>query len=142
MAFEMTLRRKNVARLIAEGDLTHLEIMEKAGVCNSRFYDWRSRPEFQRAVAEYQREIETETLAFGISQKALRLKALYQRWRKLRAVVDRQFAADCVDAVLLRELRSMEQQAAIETGQWTEKRDLTSGGSPIKALIGIDIEEV
>lgn len=39
-----------------------------------------------------------------------------------------------VDAGLLAEMRAHEQQAARELGQWTEKRDLTSGGKPIGRL--------
>jgi hypothetical protein len=47
-----------------------------------------------------------------------------------------------VDTGLLRELRAHEEQAAKELGQWTEKKDLTSGGEVIKAYIGIDLDKV
>lgn len=42
------------------------------------------------------------------------------------------------DVGLSRELRELEKQAAQELGQWTEKRDLTSGGKPIEFTIEID----
>ena len=38
-----------------------------------------------------------------------------------------------VDTALLKEMRATEQQAAQEIGQWTEKRDVTSGGKPVQA---------
>lgn len=47
-----------------------------------------------------------------------------------------------VDAGLLRELREVEKQAAIELWQWTERRDVTSAGQPVKALIGVDVDAV
>lgn len=47
-----------------------------------------------------------------------------------------------VDAGLLRELRGHEEQAARELGQWTEKRDVTTAGEPIKLYAGIDPEQV
>lgn len=47
-----------------------------------------------------------------------------------------------VDTGLLRELRAHEEQAAKELGQWTEKKDLTSGGEVIKSYIGVDLDKV
>jgi hypothetical protein len=47
-----------------------------------------------------------------------------------------------VDTGLLNELRAHEEQAAKELGQWTEKKDLTSGGEIIKAYVGIDLDKV
>jgi len=47
-----------------------------------------------------------------------------------------------VDTGLLRELRAHEEQAAKELGQWTEKRDVTSDGQPLKAYIAVDVERV
>ena len=38
-----------------------------------------------------------------------------------------------VDTGILAELRALEMQAAKELGQWTEKRDVTSGGKPVAA---------
>lgn len=49
-----------------------------------------------------------------------------------------------VDTGLLRELREHEKQAAQEAGQWTEKRDVTSGGKSLhealSALRGATVE--
>jgi hypothetical protein len=47
-----------------------------------------------------------------------------------------------VDTALLKELREHEKQAAIELGQWTEKKDLTAAGQPFKVYVGIDIDKV
>ena len=40
-----------------------------------------------------------------------------------------------VDVGLLKELREIEKQAAIELKQWTEKADITSGGLPISISV-------
>ena len=47
-----------------------------------------------------------------------------------------------VDTGLLKELREHEKQAAVEMGQWTEKRDVTSGGEPFKVYVGFDPDSV
>jgi DNA-binding XRE family transcriptional regulator len=39
-----------------------------------------------------------------------------------------------VDDGLLSEMRATEKQAAIEAGQWEEKRDITSGGKPLPGM--------
>ncbi|SRR5579885_2187212 len=43
-----------------------------------------------------------------------------------------------LDAALLKEAREHEKQAAIELGQWTERKDVTSGGQAIAFTIEID----
>lgn len=40
-----------------------------------------------------------------------------------------------VDTGLLRELREHEKQAAQELGQWTDKADVTSGGTPLANIL-------
>jgi hypothetical protein len=47
-----------------------------------------------------------------------------------------------VDGALLKEMREHEKQAAIELGQWMEKKDLTAGGAPFKVYVGVDIDRV
>lgn len=46
------------------------------------------------------------------------------------------------DVALLKEERELAKQAAIEIGQWQEKTDVTSGGQPFKALIGINVDDI
>lgn len=46
-----------------------------------------------------------------------------------------------VDTGLLKELREHEKQAAQELGQWTEKKDLTTNGQPLRFTISIDRKE-
>lgn len=43
-----------------------------------------------------------------------------------------------VDTALLKELRDHEKQAAQELGQWTEKKDVTSGGQSLCKLYAFD----
>jgi hypothetical protein len=48
-----------------------------------------------------------------------------------------------VDTAYLKALTDLEKQAAIEAGQWTEKRETTGkdGGSQVVTLIGMTLEE-
>ena len=47
-----------------------------------------------------------------------------------------------VDTGVLKEAREHEKQAAIECGQWTEKKDLTTGGQPFKIYAGFSPDDV
>jgi hypothetical protein len=46
------------------------------------------------------------------------------------------------DAALSRELREVMKQAAMECGQWTEKRDVTSGGEPMVLVRGDSEDQI
>jgi transposase-like protein len=47
-----------------------------------------------------------------------------------------------VDTALLKELRDTLRQAAVESGQWTEKKDVTSGGEPLTLIVGVPTEAI
>jgi hypothetical protein len=47
-----------------------------------------------------------------------------------------------VDTSLLSEMRATEKQAAIEVGQWQEKKDITSGGNPLSSIHLLALSEV
>lgn len=47
-----------------------------------------------------------------------------------------------VDDGLLSEMRATEKQAAIEAGQWEEKRDITSGGKPLPGINLLGLSEI
>lgn len=46
------------------------------------------------------------------------------------------------DAALVKEMREHEKQAAQEMGEWTEKKDVTSGGHPFKLYSGFNPDDV
>ena len=102
-------------------------------------------------IRELQETFSAGTIALEISNRNARVKALQNRWDRMRRVIDERAAspdfaevpggitgllvkdykgkaADTlvykVDTGLLAELRNHEKQAAEELGQWSEKREL------------------
>ena len=91
----------------------------------------RMRTELVRLFDETRRKFLDDVEGVAIANKAVRLREiqkLYDRAKERGAVV---VAADLLE------------QAAKEVGNvFTNRRDLTSGGQAIKALIEVDIDEV
>jgi len=108
-------------------------------------------------VAELRREIESSYIRLQITERDERLKAAQERWHGMREVIQARKTGDysralktglclrkervigtgknakvveeCeVDTHLLDALASLEKQVAIETGQWSEKRDIDVTG--------------
>ena len=108
-------------------------------------------------VAELRREIDTSFIHLKITERDERLKAAQERWDGMREVIQARKTGDwsralktglCVrkqrvigtgknakviedyevDTALLYALASLEKQAAIETGQWSEKQDIDVTG--------------
>lgn len=63
--------------------------------------------------------------------------------RTLKAIGQNQTVAEWRwDRELEKTILDIEKQAAIEMGQWTEKKDVTSGGQPYKCFLGVDPEKL
>ena len=108
-------------------------------------------------VSELRREIDSSYICRQITERDERLKAAQERWGGMREVIQARKTGDwsralktglCVrkqrvigtgknskviedyevDTALLYALASLEKQAAIETGQWSEKQDIDVTG--------------
>lgn len=158
--FEWDEQRERAARLLAEGELTETEIAKQLEVDRRTVYRWKQHPDFQARVAEIVQELGEPALRYAIGRRERRLRNLNDRLERMHQVI-RDRAADpkmadvpggktglmvrnvkavkgravslyAVDTGLLRELREHEKQAAIELGQWAEKRELSGpGGGPV-----------
>lgn len=148
MAFEWTKTRIDAAELIAARNLTFSEIAERLEIDRTTLWNWRQDPEFAARVEEIVEEHRAETRRIGIADKERRLSALNDRWCRLKRVIEARADAPemaaapggstgllvrtmkqvgskvveefAVDTGLLKELREIEKQAAVELGQWNE----------------------
>jgi hypothetical protein len=166
-----TEAKELAAVLVADDELTNHEIAAKVGVGHATLERWRLKPDFARRVREIIAAIGAPAQRRAIGKRARRLAKLEDRWMRLLRVIEER-AADpamkdvpggttgllvkrvrrtkagvveeyAVDVALLKELRETERQAAIEAGQWTEKRELSGpDGGPIKAKVDHGVESL
>lgn len=127
---------------------------------------WAQLKAARRRAARRYREMteafESEALEQGLARRAVRLAAKMERHQLLRRVIEERGRADYMqeveggktgllvrdykgasfvpvyklDAALLKEMRDLEREIAIELGQWTEKRELAGpDGGPIAVSV-------
>ena len=158
---------------MAQGELAFTEIAKIVGATPQTIYNWRKSPEFKARVDEIREGLCDATYDRGIALRFVRVRALNDRWNRLRRVIearaDDPSMADVpggstgllvhqvkgvgrgddfqliheyvVDTGLLAELRAIEQQAAKELGQWTDKQEVSSQVA-FKVYVNVDTERV
>lgn len=159
--FKWSTRRERAAVLVAEDVLSNEKIAEAVGVTRTAIDGWKRHPDFQARVEENRVALRAAILKQGIADKAKRVQALNDRWRRLAQLMDAratdaryekepgwttgllvhqvrfnkfgdQIDEYAVDTALLAELRAHEKQAAQEVGDWVERKEHAGpGGGPI-----------
>lgn len=148
--------RIRAAQLVAEGELTDLQIAESLAVSRQSITRWKAEPMFRDRVNEIVIDLAEALAAKGIRLRENRLRNLQTRVDKMMALIEAR-ALDLAevtggetgllvrdykhggtvykfDAALLREMREHEKQAAQELGQWLDKKEITGGdGQPLFA---------
>lgn len=149
-AFRWTGKKERAAELVAEEELTYDEIAHALGVGTATVRRWAAHADFRARVKRRSEEIGDAATRYAIARRLRRIKGYDdRRERMLRLIAERAAAhtdapggstgllvrtvkvvgggenAERVeeyelDAALLRELRELEKQAAIEAGQWQE----------------------
>lgn len=147
--------KHDAAQLLAADEFTDQEIADRVGIIRNTLWVWKKSPEFAARVKELAEQLGDLALRYAIGRRARRLRALEDRWERLKRVIaERASALEMagapggdtgllcrtlksigagdhaekveeyeLDAALLKELREHEKQAAIELGQWSEKRE-------------------
>lgn len=156
-----TAKHAEAVLLVAEDTLTDTQIAEQVGISRRTLADWKKDKFFQETLDGVITEIRTALLRRGIARLDRRLARWDKTWRDLQSVIEAratEMRGSCaggntglvvlrekpagmdgtieeyvVDTGLLAELRALEMQASKELGQWTERRDVTSGGKPVGA---------
>lgn len=145
----MTQQRERAAYLVAESELTYAEMAKEVDVAPSTIHEWKKDREFQEAVEGHRHAIRQSIRSFGIAIRENRIKALNDRWKRLKRVIqcraedpemmdvpggdtglmvhklkmlgDTATSEYSVDTGMLAEMRQIESAAAGELGQLEEK---------------------
>lgn len=146
--FEITAKHLKAARLFADG-LSQAEVAEKLGLKLGLVRSWFDKPAFKTEIDGFVEADREAIRKEGIANKQNRIEEYDRRWREMKALMKaraewevlrdenvpgRETGLLCrdfkgimpvykVDAALLREMRELEKQAAIEAGQWVEKTE-------------------
>ena len=86
--FRWTEAAKAAAELVAAGELTTQEIADRVGVVRSTLWVWRNHPDFADRVEVHRAAIRAEIFERGIARRELRVKALNDRWNRMRRVIE------------------------------------------------------
>jgi hypothetical protein len=149
--FEWTPQREQAAQLIAEDELTMVEIGNKVGIVARQLQRLKKEPEFAVRIEELRAKMFGKFHRYRIARKTRRIRNLEARLEKMERVIaaraqEHQNVAGgeeglyvrqlksirsgkgfktveeyAVDTALLKEMRETEKQAAIEARQWVEK---------------------
>ncbi|MGB3305500.1 MAG: phBC6A51 family helix-turn-helix protein [Thermomicrobiales bacterium] len=163
----------NAAVLLAEDRLTDAAIAKKVGVGRTKLHEWKQHPVFAAKVTALSDELIARARRRGLARLDRRLERYERRARAFDMIVsDRAKAMKEVpggrsgylvrhyksigtgetaheveeyhfDAALSREMRELEKQVAQDTGQWTDKRELTGkDGGAISVSIEAEAQAV
>lgn len=161
--FKWTKPKLDAAALVAADELTNDEIAASVGVVRKTLWEWCQNAEFAARVGEIARELGDVARRYAIANRGRRLQGYDDRRGRILDLIAARAAAHAaatggetgllartekslgsgpaaqivgeyaVDAALLKELRELEKQAAIEAGQWSEKREHSGpGGGPVR----------
>ena len=165
--FKWDKRRARAAQLVADGSLTEDQISAELAIGRATLKCWKNHPIFQERVTEIADETAKALKKQGIRIKETRLAKLNKLVKRIEKVIKGR-AADMpdvpggpsgllvrdykghlgravykFDAALVKEFRELLKQAAIELGEWTEKRELSGpDGGAIPVSIETQIAKV
>lgn len=91
--FRWTGRTLTAARLVAEDLLSDHRIAARVGVDRRQLTRWRQHPEFAARVNTLVAAMGERSLRFAIARQHRRVKALNERWEKLKQIVRQRAAA-------------------------------------------------
>jgi hypothetical protein len=85
--FEWDARRERAAALLAEGELTDVEIAAEVEVTDRTLRTWKKIPAFAARVKRLVAELGAVAQRKAIGRRARRLAALDDRWQRMKAVI-------------------------------------------------------
>lgn len=85
--FTMTPQRIRAAILIAEDELSMVEIAAAVGVTDRSLRRWQEYPEFAAKVTEHLAELESAMQRFSIAKRRNRVRALDDRWQRMQRLI-------------------------------------------------------
>ena len=79
---------EKAALLVAQGELTYVQIAELVDITRETLWAWRKEPEFERLVQEHIVELVDVVREFGIGKLHYRVRARDRRHKLLMSVID------------------------------------------------------
>jgi hypothetical protein len=170
--FNWTDNSRLAAQLLAEDELTDAEIADRAGHSRRQLARWKNHPEFAAHVALLVKDFGDAIATKAIAKRVRRVDALNSRWLKMHQLIaeraksmasvpggetgllvrkvkmlgsgenGREIDEYEVDCGLLKEMRELEKQAAIEVGHWSEKHEYSGAVEIIQTISGVDHDAV
>ena len=154
--FKWTAQAIEAVKLVAEKDMSISDIAQTVGADVDTVKKWTERVDFKQAVETFLEAVRQKLEKEGVRQKVNRLNSYNDRWRAMLNLIAAR-AADLADipggdtgmivrdykgnvpvykfdAALMKELRELEKQTAMEMGDWIEKKELSGrdgGAIPI-----------
>lgn len=86
--FRWDEQSEKAAELVAAGELPYSEVAARAGVDRCTVYRWRRTPEFAERVESIREGLRCEAFDRGLALREVRVKALTDRWDRLRRVIE------------------------------------------------------
>jgi len=141
MAFRMTLLTYNAVMVLAAGG-TESAAAAAAMVTERTIQNWKQQPEFEKCLKDVEEDIlgmiRSNGVQLAVKDREARLLRRNERANLLADRIERAKAGDVGDLVrLLKEERDNERQAAIEVGDWTEKREVDLTKVPAEKLVEV-----
>ena len=137
--------KRQAAEFIAQAQMPREDIAARCDVSLEVLAEWEQEPDFREEVRRYLADMRDEAYKTGIATRASRLVRLNDRWDRCQQIIRERAAyyrqqglkfpgsrtgllkarrspkgdlEYVVDAELLREIRELEAQAALEMGDW------------------------
>lgn len=171
--FQWSTKSTEAVTLVAEDLISDRQIADQLGINRSTLHRWKQHSDFAAAVDAAIDVLQAQSHKRGIARIDHRLRNANDRHRRMVALIEaraeeggdapgadtgllvRTFKAVgggpsaytveewSVDTGLLREMRELEKQIAQDTGQWTDKRELTGkDGGAISVSIEAEAQAV
>jgi len=159
-AWGWTAEKRRAAVLVAEDELTDLEIAAELSISRPTLARWKRAAEFAQQVKAHVEEFGRLAERYAVGRKSRRIAAIDERWRRLRQVMLERGEAMAgvpggstgllvrrlkvigsgeyqqtveeyeLDGVLLREAREHEKAAAVELGQLPKAAEAAQDEEP------------
>lgn len=98
-AFRWTTQRSEAASLLAEDELTDVEIAARLGIGRGTLGRWKQSPVFGAKVAELAREMGERSARYAIARKTRRVLGLDDRRNRMLRVIEERSADPSMQAV-------------------------------------------
>jgi transposase-like protein len=85
--FRWTDAKTKAAQLLAERNLTYIQIAEICDVSRESLFQWRQQPDFIARVNDLKNELKKQILSLGIANRFKRIERQNDTWNRLQSII-------------------------------------------------------